>query len=203
MSNRWQVQGSYVWSRLDGAQTGINTNGTAARTAYDFTNPNNTIDSARPGPRRQRSTARLQAARQLPGALGHQRRRELPGAQRSADRPEPDRARSRRARATSPVDQRGTYRAELRSTCCRCAPTRAFRFSGHRASFVVELHNVLNSSAGQSSYGALTQSYASQAAFDAARADDVVLRPHPGDRRAARDEDRVQVRVLERVLGAL
>ena len=28
---------------------------------------------------------------------------------------------------------------------------------------------MLNSSAGQSSYGALTQSYASQAAFDAAR----------------------------------
>ena len=22
MSNRWQMQGSYVWSRLDGAQTG-------------------------------------------------------------------------------------------------------------------------------------------------------------------------------------
>ena len=29
MSNRWQMQGSYVWSRLDGAQPGINTNGTA------------------------------------------------------------------------------------------------------------------------------------------------------------------------------
>ena len=44
------------------------------------------------------------------------------------------------------------------------------RFSGHRASFVAELHNVLNSSAGQSSYGALTQGFVSQAAFDAARA---------------------------------
>ena len=31
MSNRWQMQGSYVWSRLDGAQPGINTNSTAAR----------------------------------------------------------------------------------------------------------------------------------------------------------------------------
>ena len=41
--------------------------------------------------------------------------------------------------------------------------------AAHRASFVAELHNVLNSSAGQSSYGALTQSFASQAAFDAAR----------------------------------
>ena len=88
MSNRWQMQGSYVWSRLDGAQQGINTNGTAARTAYDFTNPNNMLDFGRPGPRRQRSAARLQAARQLPGAVGHQHRRELPGAERSADRPE-------------------------------------------------------------------------------------------------------------------
>jgi len=43
------------------------------------------------------------------------------------------------------------------------------RFAGHRASFVAELHNVLNSHAGQSNYGALTQNFASQAAFDAAR----------------------------------
>ena len=43
------------------------------------------------------------------------------------------------------------------------------RFSGHRASFVVELHNVLNSSAGQNSYGSLTQSFASQSAFVAAQ----------------------------------
>ena len=34
---------------------------------------------------------------------------------------------------------------------------------------VVELHNVLNSSAGQNSYGSLTQSFASQSAFVAAQ----------------------------------
>ena len=33
-----------------------------------------------------------------------------------------------------------------------------------------ELHNVMNTSAGQSSYGALTQSFASQSAYEAARA---------------------------------
>ena len=47
---------------------------------------------------------------------------------------------------------------------------KAFRLGGTaRASVIVELHNALNSSAGQNSYGALTQSFASQAAFDAAR----------------------------------
>jgi hypothetical protein len=28
MSNRWQMQGSYVWSKLDGSQLGLTTNGT-------------------------------------------------------------------------------------------------------------------------------------------------------------------------------
>src|SRR5262249_54746825 len=44
MSNRWQMQASYVWSRLDGVQQGINTNSTTTRNVYDFTNPNNTVD---------------------------------------------------------------------------------------------------------------------------------------------------------------
>jgi hypothetical protein len=38
-----------------------------------------------------------------------------------------------------------------------------------RASFIAELHNALNSSAGQNNLGLLTQSFASQSAFDAAR----------------------------------
>jgi hypothetical protein len=47
---------------------------------------------------------------------------------------------------------------------------KGFRLGGpHRASFIAELHNVLNSSAGQSAYGVLTQGFANQAAFDAAR----------------------------------
>ena len=46
MSNRWQMQGSYVWSRLDGAQPGISTSTTTIRcsTCLDFTNPNNILD---------------------------------------------------------------------------------------------------------------------------------------------------------------
>jgi hypothetical protein len=49
MSNRWQMQGSYVWSRLDGDQFGITTSSTTVRSTYDFTNPNNLLESVRTG----------------------------------------------------------------------------------------------------------------------------------------------------------
>ena len=109
----------------------------------------------RSGPRRQRSAARLQAARQLPGAVGHQRRRQLPGAERPADRSHAD----RRAGAGLARASRSNRAAPTAPTSCKLLSLRAdkgVRFSGHRASFVAELHNVLNSSAGQSSFGALT-----------------------------------------------
>jgi hypothetical protein len=38
-----RCRGSYVWSRLDGSQLGLTTNGTG-RVNYDYTNPNNLID---------------------------------------------------------------------------------------------------------------------------------------------------------------
>src|SRR5262249_22212137 len=67
------------------------------------------------------------------------------------------------------VDPRGTYRAEFLNLLSLRAE-KSFRVSGpRRASFIAELHNALNSSAGQNSFGTLTQSFASQAAFDAAR----------------------------------
>ena len=51
---------------------------------------------------------------------------------------------------------------------------KSFRLGGgHRAAFIAELHNALNSSAGQAaaagSYGSVTRGFASQVAFDAAR----------------------------------
>ena len=47
---------------------------------------------------------------------------------------------------------------------------KSFSLGGQRrASVVAELHNVLNSSAGQANFGTLTQAYANQAAFDTAR----------------------------------
>ena len=168
MSNRWQMQGSYVWSRLDGAQQGINTNSTAARTAYDFTNPNNTLDSVGQGrgANDQPHAFKLLGSYQAPWGINL-------GANFQALSGLPiDRtltvALAQGSRAI-PVEQRGTYRADALNLLSLRAD-KGVRFSGHRASFIAELHNVLNSSAGQSSYGALTQSFASQAAFDAARA---------------------------------
>ena len=90
----------------------------------------------RPGPRRQRSAARLQAARQLPGAVGHQRRRQLPGAQRPADRPQPDRG-ARAGLAHRPGRAARHLSRRARSTCCRCAPTRASASAATARSFVV------------------------------------------------------------------
>ncbi len=112
MSNRWQMQGSYVWSRLDGAQTGINTNGTAARTAYDFTNPNNMLDSVGQGrgANDQPHAFKLLGSYQAPWGInvganfqslsGLPIDRNLTVALAQGSRP-------------IPVEQRGTYRAEL------------------------------------------------------------------------------------------
>ena len=72
MSNRWQMQTSYVWSRLDGDLR--------AR----LHEPEQPAAVRRHGQRHQRSAARVQDPRQLPGALRHHRRRELPVAERSA-----------------------------------------------------------------------------------------------------------------------
>ena len=67
-------------------------------------------------------------------------------------------------------DPRGVNRADFLNLLSVRAD-KSFRINGpRRASIVAELHNLLNSSAGQSNYGTLTQSYANQGAFDAARA---------------------------------
>jgi hypothetical protein len=47
---------------------------------------------------------------------------------------------------------------------------KSFRINGpRRASVIAEIHNAMNSHAGQSSYGTVTRGFASPAAFDAAR----------------------------------
>ena len=68
-----------------------------------------------------------------------------------------------------PVEPRGTYRADtLRLLSLRA--DKSFRINGpRRASFIVEVHNLLNSNASQNDFGLLTQNFANQSAFDAAR----------------------------------
>ena len=168
MSNRWQMQGSYVWSRLDGDQFGITTNSTTVRSVYDYTNPNNLLDSVRGGvgandqPHAFKLLGSYQARWGINLGANYQALSGLP-----IDRTLTV-ALAQGSRGI-PVEQRGVYRASMLNLLSLRAD-KGVRFSGHRASFVAELHNVLNSSAGQSSYGALTQGFVSQAAFDAARA---------------------------------
>lgn len=166
MSNKWQMQGSYVWSRLEGSQLGINTISTG-RQAYDFTNPNNLIASVGSGrgandqPHAFKILGSYQAPYGINLGANYQWLTGLP-----IDRTVTvGLAQGSRA---IPVESRGTYRADDLSLLSFRAD-KGVRFSGHRASFVFELHNVLNSSAGQNSYGSLTQNYASQAAFVAAQ----------------------------------
>jgi hypothetical protein len=166
MSNKWQMQASYVWSRLEGSQLGITTNGTG-RLTYDYTNPNNLIDFVGQGrgANDQPHAFKLLGSYQAPWDI-------MVGANYQALSGLPiDRTLtvglSQGSRAI-PVDPRGTYRASTLSLLSLRAD-KGVRFAGHRASFVAELHNVLNSSAGQNSYGSLTQGFASQAAFVAAQ----------------------------------
>jgi carboxypeptidase family protein len=171
MSNRWQMQGSYVWSRLDGLQPGVSTNGTATRNVLDFTNPNNLIDlGAGPGGGRgsndQPQAFKLLGSYQAPyGITVGANYQALTGLPR-------DRTLNvgfAQGSRNIAVDPRGAYRADFLSLLSLRAE-KGFRFAqGKRASFVAELHNVLNSSASQNSFGTATQNFANQAAFDAAR----------------------------------
>jgi len=166
MSNRWQMQGSYVWSKLDGSQLGLTTNGTG-RANYDYTNPNNLIDFVGQGrgandqPHAFKLLGSYQAPWDINIGANYQALSGLPI----------DRTLTvalAQGSRNIPVEARGTYRAD-RLSLLSLRADKGVRFAGRRASFVAELHNVLNSSAGQSNYGSLTQNFASQAAFDAAR----------------------------------
>jgi hypothetical protein len=167
MSNRWQMQASYVWSRLDGVELGLTTNGTGTRSTYDFTNPNNLLDFMQQGrgandqPHAFKILGSYQAPWGINVGANYQALSGLP-----LDRTVTV-GFSQGSRSVA-VEPRGTYRFDKLSLLSLRAD-KGVRFSGHRASFVVELHNALNSSAGQNSFGTLTQNFASQAAFDAAR----------------------------------
>jgi hypothetical protein len=169
------MQASYVWSRLDGVQSGTNTNSTTVRNVLDFTNPNNLVDvGAGPGqgrggndqPHAFKLLGSYQAAWGINIGANFQALSGLPY----------DRTLTvglTQGSRNLPVDPRGAYRADFLNLLSLRGDKKFNIGGGRRASFVAELHNVLNSSAGQAaattSYGSLTQGFASQAAFDAAR----------------------------------
>jgi carboxypeptidase family protein len=164
MSNHWQMQTSYVWSRMNGD------------IALDYTNPNNQLDFVHLG---------ATASQGVTGSVDQPHAFKLLGSYQapfgitvganfqSLSGLPVDRLLSvtfSQGTANLRMEPRGTYRADTLSLLSLRAD-KSFRLHGSsRASVVVELHNALNSSAGQSTYGTVTRGFANQAAFDAARA---------------------------------
>jgi hypothetical protein len=156
MSNRWQLQGSYVWSRLDGD------------IVLDFTNPNNAIDFVGngSGTNDQPHAFKLLGSYQAPyGITVGANFQALSGLPR-------DRNLSvayRQGTANTRVEPRGTYRGDNLNLLSLRAD-KNFRIHGsRRASIIAELHNATNSSSGQVTYGTVTRNFANQAAVDNAR----------------------------------
>jgi len=156
MSNKWQMQGSYVWSKLDGDLV------------LDYTNPNNRLEFVGQGrgtidqPHAFKLLGSYQAPHGITIGANYQALSGLPI----------DRNLSvafSQGTANLRMEPRGTYRASNLNLVSLRAD-KSFRINGaRRISGVVELHNVLNASAGQSNYGTVTRGFANQAAFDAGR----------------------------------
>jgi hypothetical protein len=157
MSNRWQLMGSYVWSRLDGD------------IVVDPNNPNQTIASHARGrgsndqPHAFKLIGSYAAPYHINIGLNYQGLSGLP-----FDRT--FRTTLAQGSTTVRADPRGTYRADFLNLLS-LKVDKAFELHTHaRVSAFLELHNVTNTNAAQGSLGTLTQAFASQAAFDAAKA---------------------------------
>jgi hypothetical protein len=178
LTNRWQVQGSFVWSRDDGLLMGrsiINpstSSGLAAgadtRQVADPTNPNAMISSTgRQTESDQPYASKVQALYLAPWdiTLGviYQGLSGLP-------RDRTIRETLNQGSATVLADPRGTYRNDFMNIMSFNVH-KTFKFNSRlKASFDGEAHNLLNSAASQGGVGTLTQSFANQAAFNAAMA---------------------------------
>ena len=156
MSNKWQMQGSYVWSQLDGDLV------------LDYTNPNNQLAFVGDGrgaidqPHAFKLLGSYQAPYGITVGANFQALSGLPI----------DRVLSvpfSQGTANLRMESRGTYRASNLNLLSLRAD-KSFRINGpRRASVIAEVHNALNASAGQNSYGSVTRGFASPAGFDAAR----------------------------------
>jgi hypothetical protein len=157
LSNRWQLMGSYVWSRLDGD------------IVVDPNNPNVTIPTHAQGrgandqPHAFKLIGAYQAPLGINVGLNYQSLSGLPYDRQF-------RATLTQGATTVRAEERGVYRADFLNLFS-LKVDKTFRVHEHaNLSGFLEVHNVLNSNATQNNIGTLTQSFASQAAFDAARA---------------------------------
>jgi len=163
MSNRWQLMGSYVWSRLDGDRV------------LDFTDPNNLLPfmATGHGANDQPHSFKLLGSYQAPfGITIGANYQALSGLPR-------DRNLSvslTQGSTTYQLENRGSYRFDFLNLLSLRAD-KGFRINGaRRVSVVAEFHNLLNSSADQNSVGTATQSFASQTAFDAVKTSNLTAR---------------------------
>ena len=163
MSNRWQMMGSYVWSRLDGAIVS-----SSAPFGGDPNNPNSLINTVEGrGENDQPHAFKLIGSYVAPWGItlgaNYQALSGLPRDRRIT-------LALKQGSTSVLAEPRGTYRAD-RLSLLSLRADKSFHLDARRAvGIIVELHNALNSSAGQNSWGVTTQSFASQAVFDARRA---------------------------------
>ena len=157
LSNRWQLMGSYVWSRLDGDLV------------VDPNNPNQTIASNARGrgandqPHAFKLIGSYVAPYHINVGVNYQGLSGLP-----FDRT--FRATLAQGSTTVRAEERGTYRADFLNLLS-VKVDKTFELHRHaRVSAFAEVHNLTNTNAAQSNIGTLTQAFASQAAFDAAKA---------------------------------
>jgi len=161
MANRWQMMGSYTWSRLKGDLVS-----SASPLGGDPNNPNSLINTNGRLSNDQPHAFKVIGSYLAPWGItlgaNYQALSGLPRDRRIN-------LALRQGSTTVLAEPRGTYRADFMNLLSLRAD-KSFRISGRRAlGLVVEMHNALNSSAGQNSWGLTTQSFASQAVFDSRR----------------------------------
>jgi hypothetical protein len=156
LSNRWQLMGSYVWSRLDGD------------IVQDPNDPNNLIPTMGTGrgTTDQPHAFKLVGTWQAPWGINvGANYQALTGLPRNRE----FRASLRQGTTTVRAEVRGTYRNDFLNLLS-LRGDRVFRLGDRtRISGFVEVHNLLNTNAAQG-FNTLTQAFTSQDAFDAARA---------------------------------
>ncbi len=162
MSDNWQMMISYVWSRLDGDFVS-----SSNPLGGDPNNPNSLINTTGRLANDQPHAFKVIGSYQAPWGINV-------GAnfQALSGLPRDRRINLALAQGTKTVlaEPRGGYRADFLNLLSLRADKSVSLGARRRVGVTVEMHNALNSSAGQNSYGVITQAFTSQAQFDAKRA---------------------------------
>src|SRR5262249_4501611 len=147
MSNRWQMMMSYVFSRLDGDRVSL-VDSSGTRTALDYTDPNNLVPSMRNarGINDQPHAFKLIGSFQAPLGInlgvnyeavsGLPRERLLSVALTQGT-------------LSMAVDERGTYRADFLNLLSLRGDKSIGLGGPRKITLIAEVHNALNSHAGQ------------------------------------------------------